>query len=71
MDQNLAHISYKRVTKPIVFYDHEGSLRVAALLQEFQGAFRLFLDHVDEQFKIAFRDELRRRRAAVENIQLP
>jgi hypothetical protein len=72
MDQNLAHISYKRVTNPIVFYDGKDDRnRVTALTEEIRTAFRLFLDHIDDEYKPAFSTELNKRRPAVDNIPLP
>ena len=72
IDQNLAHISYKRVTKPIVFYDaKDGCSRVNALTEEIRAAFRIFLNHVDDEYKPAFSAALSGRRADVDNIPLP
>jgi hypothetical protein len=71
MDQNLAHISYKRVTKPIVFYDTKGRSRVNALMREIQLAFRLFLDHIDDEHRLAFESELSNRRIVLKDIELP
>jgi hypothetical protein len=72
LDQNLAHISYKRVTDPIVFYDGKNdSARVKALTEEIRAAFRLFLEHIDEKYKPAFSAALNARRGDVGNIPLP
>jgi hypothetical protein len=68
MDQNLAHISYKRVTKPIVFYDKRGSARVNALTEEIRAAFRIFLDHIDDEYKPTFAAALSSRGVDIGNI---
>lgn len=71
MNQNLAHISFDRVRNPIPFYTGpDGNTRVVQLVEELREGFRLFLDHVDDEYKVIFTQELRDRSAIV-GIALP
>jgi hypothetical protein len=71
MNENLAHISFDRVRNPIPFYTGpDGNARVIQLAEELREAFRLFLDHVDDEYKVIFGEELKERSAIV-GIALP
>jgi hypothetical protein len=66
INQNLAHISFDRVKSPIPFYTGpEGSTRVIQLVEELRDAFRLFLNHVDDEYKTHFQRELAERSMTV------
>lgn len=52
IDNQIAHVSYRRVTKPKAWYGHDGTN--AALLAEFQTAFRSFLSRIDGCYRSEF-----------------
>jgi hypothetical protein len=53
IDQQIAHMSYRRVTQPKRWLGHDGTN--AALLSEFQAGFRFFLSHVDPMYSVEFK----------------
>ena len=53
IDKQIAHVSYRRVTHPKVWFGHDGTN--AALLTEFQGGFRFFLSYVDRVYGVEFK----------------
>jgi hypothetical protein len=69
INQNLAHISYDRVRRPIVIYNG-GNTTVVLLFDELRNAFRLFLKHVDNEHRDAFQAKLQERSITV-GVSLP
>lgn len=59
IDKQLAHLSYTRVTGAKPWYGYDGTN--ARLLQEFRAAFRLFLAHIDKDYRDALEQELQER----------
>jgi hypothetical protein len=55
MDKQLAHLTYTRVTAPVPWDGYKAN---RLLLNEFQAAWKLFLNKVQEPFEVIFDSEI-------------